>query len=125
MLAYCEGQGQELSYYVIWLTGKGFTPNCTDIWLPHDGTHGDKVFATSYEKALRDAGYHVRVVPDQGKGAALKRVEAARRLFPQIHFNEPECWKRWAGTTSSAMRRGVLASGPSMISQAMAPMPSD
>lgn len=91
VLAYCEGQGQELSYYVNWLTGQGFTPDCTDIWLPHDGAQGDKVFATSYEKALREAGYSVRVMPNQGKGAALKRVEAVRRLFPHIHFNEGAC----------------------------------
>jgi hypothetical protein len=24
--------------------------------LPHDGAHGDKVFATSYESAIREAG---------------------------------------------------------------------
>jgi phage terminase large subunit len=91
VLAYCEGQGQELSYYVQWLTANGFTPDCTDIHLPHDGAQGDKVFATSYERALREAGYHVRVIPNQGKGAAMKRVEAARRLFPQIYFNEAQC----------------------------------
>ncbi len=88
VLNYCEGQGQELSYYVNWLTAQGYTPDCTDIFLPHDGAQGDKVFATSYEKALRDAGYHVRVIPNQGKGAAMKRVEAGRRLFPQIYFDD-------------------------------------
>ena len=91
VLDYCEGQGQELSYYVQWLMGQGFTPDCTDIFLPHDGAQGDKVFATSYEKALREAGYSVRVIPNQGKGAAMKRVEAARRLFPQVQFNEGAC----------------------------------
>ena len=91
ILAYIEGQGQELSYYVNELRSRGFSPDCTDIWLPHDGVNGDKVYQTSYEKALREAGYAVQVIPNQGKGAAMKRVEATRRLFPQIYFNEAAC----------------------------------
>jgi phage terminase large subunit len=42
----------------------------------------------SYESALKDAGYTVTVVPNQGKGAAAARIEAARRLFPSIWFDE-------------------------------------
>jgi phage terminase large subunit len=41
----------------------------------------------SYESALREAGYHVEVVPNQGKGAAAARVEAARRIFPSVWFD--------------------------------------
>ena len=44
--------------------------------------------SASYESALRDAGYRVSVVPNQGKGAAAARIEAARRLFPQIWFDQ-------------------------------------
>jgi phage terminase large subunit len=33
-------------------------------------------------------GYNVTIVPNQGKGAAAKRIEEARRLFPQMWFNE-------------------------------------
>lgn len=33
----------------------------------------------------------VTTVPNQGKGAALKRVEAGRRLFPAFWFNEATC----------------------------------
>ncbi len=91
VLDYKEGQGQELSYYVNWLQEQGYTPDCTDICLPHDGVQGDKVFATSYENALRQAGYSVRVIPNQGQGAAMKRVEAGRRLFPQIYFDDTRC----------------------------------
>jgi phage terminase large subunit len=37
--------------------------------LPHDGTRGDKVFATSYESAIREAGFDVLVVPKRaGRG---------------------------------------------------------
>jgi phage terminase large subunit len=56
--------------------------------LPHDGTRGDKVFATSYESAIREAGFDVFVVPNQGQGAASARIETARRHFPRIFFNE-------------------------------------
>jgi phage terminase large subunit len=58
--------------------------------LPHDGDSQDKVFDVSYAKAFRDAGYDVTVVPNQGKGAAKARIEAARRLFPSMWFHSPE-----------------------------------
>jgi phage terminase large subunit len=56
--------------------------------LPHDGAHGDKVFATSYESAIREAGFDVFVIPNQGQGAASARIETARRLFPRGFFNK-------------------------------------
>ena len=55
--------------------------------LPHDGAYGDKVFATSYESAIREAGFDVLVVPNQGAGAAKARIETPRRHFPRIFFN--------------------------------------
>ena len=56
--------------------------------LPHDGANGEKVFQTSYEGALRAAGFQVRVVPNQGTGAAMSRIQAARRLFPRMWFDK-------------------------------------
>ncbi|MGE9007883.1 hypothetical protein ACO2JO_04840 [Leptospira interrogans] len=47
-----------------------------------DSAAGGKVFATSYESALREAG-DVLVVPNQGQGAASARMETARRHFPR------------------------------------------
>jgi phage terminase large subunit len=38
---------------------------------------------------VRDAGFDVAVIKNQGKGAAMMRIEAARRLFPRIWFDEP------------------------------------
>jgi len=46
------------------------------------------VFDVSYESALRKAGYKVTVVPNQGRGAAKARIEAGRRLFGSMWFNE-------------------------------------
>ncbi len=85
---YYEAVGQPLATHLAWLRGKGFTPDRAEFWLPHDGATHDKVFSVSYESALREAGYRVTVVPNQGKGAAAARIEAARRIFPSIWFDE-------------------------------------
>lgn len=84
---YYEAQGQPLATHLNWLRSKGYTPDRAQFWLPHDGSTQDKVFDVSYESALKDSGYSVTVVPNQGKGAAAARIEAARRLFPSIWFN--------------------------------------
>ena len=56
--------------------------------LPHDGAQHDKVHRVSYESALREAGFDVpKPIPNMGAGAANARIEAVRRLFPQIWFN--------------------------------------
>lgn len=85
---YYEAVGQPLATHLAWLRSKGYTPDRAQIWLPHDGATQDKVYAVSYESAFRDAGYDVTVVPNQGKGAAAARIEAARRRFPQVWFDE-------------------------------------
>lgn len=87
-LDYYESQGQPLAAHLNWMRGRGYTPDRAQIWLPHDGASQDKVFDVSYESALRDAGYFVTVVPNQGRGAAAMRIEAMRRLFPRMWFNE-------------------------------------
>jgi phage terminase large subunit len=40
---------------------------------------------------MRQAGYEVTVVPNQGKGAAKARVEAVRRKFPAMWIHEETC----------------------------------
>jgi len=85
-LDYCEAQGQEISVHIDWMRRRGW--GSAWVILPHDGAHGDKVFATSYESAIREAGFDVLVIPNQGAGAASARIETTRRLFPRIFFNE-------------------------------------
>jgi phage terminase large subunit len=87
-LDYYEAQGQPIGAHLEWLRERGHVPKNTQIWLPHDGATQDRVFDVSYESALRAAGYEVTVVPNQGKGAAAARIEAGRRLFPRMWFNE-------------------------------------
>ena len=88
VLNYYESVGQPLASHLDWLRSNGYTPEKAQIWLPHDGDTQDKVFDVSYRSALESAGYSVTVVANQGKGAAKARIEAARRLFPMMWFNE-------------------------------------
>ncbi|MDB5692344.1 MAG: terminase [Alphaproteobacteria bacterium] len=89
VLDYCEGQGQPLGFYADWLRTRGH--GSAECVLPHDGARRDSVSALKYEDHLREAGFRVQTIPNQGKGAAMKRIEAARRLFPSIWFNEENC----------------------------------
>lgn len=85
---YYEAQGQPLAEHIAWLHSKGYTPDKADIYLPHDGATNDRVIDVSFESAFRAAGYTVTVIPNQGKGAARMRIEAGRRVFPMIWFDE-------------------------------------
>lgn len=86
-----EASGQPLATHIQWLHSQGLTPETTDIWLPHDGKTNDRIYDASFESAFRDAGYQVTIIKNQGKGAAALRVEAARRVFPMVWFNEAKC----------------------------------
>ncbi len=86
-----EAQGQPAAAHIAWLQSQGYTPERAKIWLPHDGATHDKVFSVSYESTFMDAGYEVVVVPNQGRGAALARVQEGRHLFPRMRFDEENC----------------------------------
>ena len=88
VLNYYEAQGQEVGYHLAWMRSQGYESGAAEIYLPHDGKTQDRVFAVSYESAFKQAGYKVTVVPNQGRGAASARIEAGRRMFPQMWFNE-------------------------------------
>lgn len=86
VLDYIEGQGQVLGYYLDQLRKRGWeTARCV---LPHDGVNTNNITGKRYQDHLRDAGFDTRVIPNQGPGAAMLRIEAVRRLFPRIWFNE-------------------------------------
>jgi len=91
VLNYYEAQGQDLGTHLAWMRSEGYTADNAEIWLPHDGATNDRVFDVSYESAFKRAGYRVEVVPNQGKGAAAKRIEEVRHLFPQMWFNRKTC----------------------------------
>jgi phage terminase large subunit len=85
---YYEAVGQPLDAHLAWCRTQGYTPDRAQFTLPHDGDTQEKVYDVSYASALRKAGYTVAVIPNQGKGAAMARIERARVLFPQVRFNE-------------------------------------
>jgi phage terminase large subunit len=90
VLDYYEAQGQPVQAHLEWLREREYTPRRAQIWLPHDGSSQDRVFDVSYERAFGSAGYNVEVVPNQGKGAAMARIESVRRMLPMCWFNEPK-----------------------------------
>ena len=84
VLKYYEAVGQPAAAHMQWLRENSYIGGNTTIWLPHDGDTQDKVFDVSYKKAFESAGYAVEVVPNQGKGAAMMRVRAGQRVFPNM-----------------------------------------
>lgn len=89
VLGYYEAVGQPLAIHLSWLRSNGYGE--AECILPHDGAKEDAVTAIRFEDHIRSAGFAVRTIPNQGKGAALKRIEIARRLFPRVWFNEASC----------------------------------
>lgn len=85
VLDYLEGQGQVLAYYVSELRSRGYQ-NALCV-LPHDGVNTNNITGKRYEQHLEDAGFETEIVKNQGQGAAMMRVEAARRIFPQCWFD--------------------------------------
>jgi phage terminase large subunit len=85
ILDYYEAQGQPLAAHLLWLRASwGDNVLCV---LPHDGAHGNPVTGTRFEDHIRASGFKAETIGNMGKGAALRRIEAARRLFPSMWFN--------------------------------------
>lgn len=89
VIDYYEVTGQPLAAHLNWLRAQGYGHAVN--YLPHDGAQRDKVTAKRYEDHIREAGFEVQTIANQGRGAAMKRVEEARRLFPSIWFDEKRC----------------------------------
>jgi phage terminase large subunit len=86
VLDYYEAVGQPLAAHLGWLRENGYgSALCI---LPHDGEKADHLTADKFADHIKVAGFRTQTIKNQGKGAAMKRVEAARRLFPAIWFND-------------------------------------
>lgn len=85
VLDYIEGVGQVLAYYVTELRKRGYQ----DVMciLPHDGVNENNITGKRYEDHLKDAEFQTEIVKNQGRGAAMMRVEAVRRIMPKVWFN--------------------------------------
>jgi phage terminase large subunit len=88
VIDYIEGSGQGPGFYFEELRQRGYR-GCM-VCLPHDGSRVGPENSTgqSYEDQARDAGFDVEVIRNQGASAAMLRVDAGRRLFGRIWFNE-------------------------------------
>lgn len=89
---YCT-EGQPSAFHINWLrkwcVDRGVR-RCV-VTLPHDGdaVKIDHAWRDIWEAASGDeVEFVVEVIPNQGRGAAMKRVEAGRKLFPRVWFNE-------------------------------------
>ena len=86
VLDYYEAVGQPIGAHVEWMRSKKYDKAlCV---LPHDGEPVNPVADASWQTALEAAGFETEIVPNQGAGAARQRIEAVRRWFPRIWFNE-------------------------------------
>ncbi len=86
VLDYYEAVGQPLEAHLNWLRDSGYE-NALCV-LPHDGEHREKIFAIQYVQHVKNAGFRTKTVPHGGKGAAMRRVEAMRKVFSRCWFNE-------------------------------------
>jgi phage terminase large subunit len=87
VLDYYESASQVLAFHVNWMRERGYDKAINT--LPHDGVNANTITGKTYAEHWRDAGFTVEPpVKNQGKGAAMMRIEALRRLGPQLWFNE-------------------------------------
>lgn len=85
-LNHYSAQGQPLAEHAAWLRANGYSRAL--VQLPHDGLNANNVSGKTYEHHWQDAGFETLVWPNAGVGAARQRIEATRRLFPRMRFNE-------------------------------------
>lgn len=85
VLDYYEASGQPLAAHLNWLRSRGYE-GCLCV-LPHDGASVNHITARKFEDHIKEAGFAVETIANQGKGAAMRRVEAARKLFASCWFN--------------------------------------
>ena len=86
LIDYYEAVGQPFESHVKWLRDRGYEDAL--MVLPHDGRKHDMVYKVTPEGFLHDAGFTVESIPNQGAGAVLSRIEAARRMFPSCRFHD-------------------------------------
>ena len=87
LLDYIEGVGQPLAYYANELRRRGWKDAI--IYLPHDGVARNNISGKRYIDHWVEAGFEcASPIKNSGAGAAMMRIEAARRVFPRCWFNE-------------------------------------
>jgi phage terminase large subunit len=85
VLDYIELRGQKVGDVLAELRHRGWEKAICH--LPHDGSNANNVTGKTYEDHIREAGFSTNVTRNAGAGAARRRIEAVRRLFPKMWFN--------------------------------------
>jgi phage terminase large subunit len=89
LIDYIEGVGQPLEYYLAELRSRGYDKAI--VHLPHDGVNTNSVTGNRIWQHIEEAGFDVpQPLENQGRGAVMMRIEAARRVFPACWF-DPRC----------------------------------
>ena len=87
MLDYIEGIGQQLGCYARELRRRGWKDAI--IYLAHAGVTSNNISGKRYIDHWIEAGFECETpIKNTGAGAAMMRIEAARRVFPRCSFNE-------------------------------------
>jgi phage terminase large subunit len=88
LLDYIEGIGQPLAYYAHELRRRGWKDAI--VYLPHDGVATNNITGKRYIDHWIEAGFECGTpIKNTGAGAAMMRIEAARRVFLAIAYEEP------------------------------------
>jgi phage terminase large subunit len=86
LLDYIEGVGQAAWYYAHELRRRGWKD--VIVYLPHDGVATNNITGKRYIDHWTEAGFECGTpIKNTGAGAAMMRIEAARRVFPRCWFN--------------------------------------
>ena len=121
------GVGQEVAYYIAELRKRKY--NQALLVLPHDGNSHHGPISKTYKDHFQDAGFEVDVIPNQGPGAAMLRIEAARRVFFRVAGSTKKppklAARRLAITMSARTKRAISASGLNTIGPHTVAMLSD
>ena len=87
LLDYIEGVGQPLAYYAHELRRRGWKDAI--VYVPHDGVATNNITGKRYIDHWTEAGFECGIpIKNTGAGAAMMRIEAARRVFPRCWFND-------------------------------------
>lgn len=86
VLAFFEGQGEDITYYIKELQNREYIYGT--MYLPHDAKHKKLVYKHSIEKQVRNAFPNTVVLPKMGISDG---INAARLFFPKCYFDEIEC----------------------------------
>jgi phage terminase large subunit len=89
LVAYYEAIGQEIHDHIDWLQENEFSK--ARIKLPHDGGSQKSPIRMTWASEFKKSGFKVQVMQNAGKGAAMKRVRAGRKMFPYCSFDEEGC----------------------------------